>query len=267
MRRGIACLILGVTLILGGAWKPHGALAQSLVSTPSPSQPVPAVWGSISQPLDGASLRGSVVISGSAAGAWSLSFSYLQSPVETWFPLAQSSVPLQTGSFATWDTSNLTDGLYNLKLSVLSASGNQAIIVKVRVNNYSFVETDTATALPSPSSTLTPTATIALTPTATPTLASTATIISTATLQPTRTVTARPTETSTTTATAILPATDSSRPAPTPDSSPATAVNLTPGPNPAALSAADIFFSLGKGILAVFALFLLAAISLSLRRK
>ena len=260
MHRGPGYLIIGITLLFCWASRPQGALAQATTPTLTPGQPVfisitataqpPLATGSISAPVDGASLHGSVTISGSAAGAWNLSFSYLQGSLQTWFPLAQSSDPLHAGVLATWDTRNLTDGLYNIKLSISTDTGIQDIILKVRVNNYSFIETDTPTFTVTPTVTSTPTA--SLTPT----------------LRPTGTATVSPTDTPASTATVMAgtPPVESSLETPVLDrSTPFAAPTL--GPNPAVLSPGDIVLNLGKGILVIFGIFLFAGFLLFFRRK
>ena len=260
MHRGIAYQIIGFFLLFLWVCKPQSVLAQAVLPTPDPGfplattlpqagPPAPAAGG-FSEPKDGSNLRGSVRISGFAAGAWSLSFSYVQNSGETWFPLAQSNSPIAGGNFANWNTANLTDGLYNLKLSVSTSSGNQEFVLKVRVNNYTFVETDT------------PTPTLTLLPTSTPT--------STPTLQPTReiTTTVSPTiiPSSTETSTFIPPAENVTAEIAT--LVPSTrAAPRTPAPNPAALASKDILFSLGKGFFIVlFAFFAIALVSY-LRKK
>ena len=259
MWRGIFCLILSITLMLSVTGIPDSALAQTTLVTQVPIQATstqrpfagqtPGFPGNISYPADGESLHGSVVIRGSAAGAWSLSFSTLQSPVATWFPLAQSSAPLHAGTFVTWDTHNLTDGYYLLKFSVSTPTSNQDLILKIRVNNYSFVETGTTT--PTVVTTRTPmlrpsnTFTALATPTGTPTRITTSTVTST-----------------------IAPTTvESTQVIIVPLSSPTAIVLSMPLSNPAALSPGDIFSSLGKGILAVFVFFLLAGLGLYFRRQ
>ena len=126
----------------------------------------------ISAPAGGSAVQGQVSIQGTSAEAGFVSaevaFAYSQLAAQTWFPIANSATPVTAGLLATWDTTTLTDGTYDLRLAVTLADGSQAVaVVKgIRVRNYTPVET--------PTPTLTPTkAPLVTTPTPTPTLAPT----------------------------------------------------------------------------------------------
>ena len=82
--------------------------------------------------------------------------------------IADSTQPVSAGTLATWDTTTITDGNYNLRLRVSLADGTftDVLVGNLRVRNYSPVETPTPvpTSPQAPTPTLTPT----ITPTATP---------------------------------------------------------------------------------------------------
>lgn len=104
---------------------------------------------SISYPKPNQAVQGLVKITGSTNihdfSHATLEFSYQDNPTNTWFPLAQSDQGVVNDLLATWDTSTITDNIYNLKLTVTTKS-NQVFTYSVegiRVRNYSPIETDT----------------------------------------------------------------------------------------------------------------------------
>jgi len=139
-------------------------------STPTAEEP----RAYIAAPLPGQALQGSVPVSGRTRlpdfrGA-ELSFTYQDDPRQTWFLIKDFDEPVDEGLLANWDTTTLTDGVYQLRLVVYSNGGRQPIEILVpglRVRNYTPIETDTPapTATPQPGDTPVPT----LTPTVTPT--------------------------------------------------------------------------------------------------
>ena len=128
----------------------------------------------IQSPVPGQALQGSVTISGNSAvegfQSSEVSFAYAHDPTDTWFLIQYSTLPVQDGMLASWDTTTITDGNYSIRLVVLLTDGSQ---VKQRVNglrvrNYSPIETDTPTPI-APSLTPAPgTPTSYAPPTATP---------------------------------------------------------------------------------------------------
>ena len=86
-----------------------------------------------------------------------LSFGYQDDPTHTWFLIVESAETASAGVIAEWDTTTLTDGVYQLRLIVNLEDGGQYLVkVKgIRVRNYTPIETDTP--LPNvPTSTLSP---------------------------------------------------------------------------------------------------------------
>lgn len=116
---------------------------------------------SIQWPLPGQALLGNVAISGNMAvegfRSAELLFGYANDPTDTWFLIAQYDTPIENSVLADWDTTLITDGNYDIKLSITLESGNQvtALIQGVRVRNYSPIETDTPTPV-TPTSTQVP---------------------------------------------------------------------------------------------------------------
>ena len=128
----------------------------------------------ILSPRQGEVLQGTVTITGSSAETGFLSsevdFAYAGDTTGTWFLVAAASQPVDSNTLATWDTTTITDGNYNLRLRVYLKDGTHldAIIPDQRVRNYTPVETPT----PAPTAilpTLTPTDTLTPTPFPTPT--------------------------------------------------------------------------------------------------
>ena len=128
----------------------------------------------ILSPRQGEVLQGTITITGSSGETGFLSsevdFAYAGDTTGTWFLVAVASQPVDSNTLATWDTTTITDGNYNLRLRVYLKDGTHldAIIPDLRVRNYTPVETPT----PAPTAilpTLTPTDTLTPTPFPTPT--------------------------------------------------------------------------------------------------
>jgi len=99
-------------------------------------------------------IQGLVVISGSVAilgfSSYEISFAYSDDLTQTWFVLHSSTLPVFEGDLATWDTTTLTDGDYNLRLQVflLDGSVQESTVSGLRVRNYTPVPTPTPTQTP-----------------------------------------------------------------------------------------------------------------------
>lgn len=144
--------------------------------------PVNAQWGTppkaeILSPFESEALQGVISIIGSTnvegALAWTLSFSYPNDPRETWFTIQEGDQTFKDEILAQWDTTTLTDGVYQLRLRVHLEDNetSEALIANLRVRNYTIIETSTPTLVPTPGplSTIAPTATsVAATPTPLP---------------------------------------------------------------------------------------------------
>jgi hypothetical protein len=112
----------------------------------------------ITNPVEGSLAQKQVSINGKTdVNGFSRSeveFSYMSNPVETWFLLSRSNRPVTDGQLALWDTSNLTDGDYSIRLRVFFADGSwrDVTVPGIRVRNY----TSTQTPLPTSTERKTP---------------------------------------------------------------------------------------------------------------
>ena len=133
----------------------------------------------ITYPLPGSAIQGLIQISGEISvedyAYYTVEFTYQDNPQDTWFLINQSEEAINDSVFATWDTSQISDGEYQIRLVLHQKDGNKMVkhIPNIRVRNYSAIETDT----PIP-----PTQTVP--PSATETLVPSATTIPTATVPP-----------------------------------------------------------------------------------
>jgi hypothetical protein len=91
---------------------------------------LPAALGTatIADPQPGQALRSVVLIRGTAQQPafdhYEVSFSYEPNPTADWFAIeAAGSSPVQNGQLASWDTTQIADGAYQLRLRVFSSDG------------------------------------------------------------------------------------------------------------------------------------------------
>ena len=135
----------------------------------------------LSAPQAGEALQGKVVISGTTIAEgfeeWNLSFAYAEDTTGTWFQIDEGMGPVEEGVITQWNTTQITDGSYHLRLIIELNDGEYLVFVvpNLRVRNYSPIETSTPTLTPtkdpaSASATPTPTLTpVPPTPTSLPT--------------------------------------------------------------------------------------------------
>lgn len=103
----------------------------------------------ISNPLPGEAVQGLVQVIGTVQAdgfvSYKLDFTFMDNPSQTWFTIATGSQPIQDDILGEWDTTVLTDGDYNLRLSVQVQNGSPVIMMVegLRVRNYSAIETST----------------------------------------------------------------------------------------------------------------------------
>lgn len=156
---------------IGLAWQAE------ITATPTPRIPAETPQVRVSSPGDGQAVIGNVQITGTSDTpgfvSAELSFAYVDNPTNTWFLISSSTEPVRQGTLEEWDTSTITDGLYDLRL-VVARQGTDPLVYTVkniRVRNYTPIETNTPTpvtptATPLPGDTAVPTSTP--TPTETP---------------------------------------------------------------------------------------------------
>ena len=114
----------------------------------------------IHAPAAGQTLQGKVDISGTADApnfaSAELAFAYVSGPADNWFTIQTFAQPVLDAALASWDTSLISDGDYNLRLRVTSLDGSfqDVIVADLHVRNYTTVTpasaamTETSTALP-----------------------------------------------------------------------------------------------------------------------
>lgn len=107
----------------------------------------------ITAPSDGEILRGDALIRGTAAGAAfssaDLSFAFIEDPTETWFRITELTVPVENAALWTWNTLEVSDGEYWLRLRLLSLDGTrQEATVRIQIRNYTGAIEPTATPAP-----------------------------------------------------------------------------------------------------------------------
>jgi hypothetical protein len=146
------------------------ALLAAVAARPVAAQVAPGILS----PRQGDVLQGVVPIRGSSDVTGfttaEVAFAYAGDTTGTWFLIATTRHPVAMDTLATWDTTTITDGDYNLRLRVYLADGSHsdATIPNLRVRNYTAVETPIPaqiTLQPRP----VPTDTLAVTPFPSPT--------------------------------------------------------------------------------------------------
>jgi hypothetical protein len=112
----------------------------------------------ITKPIQGTPLQGIVAVEGSTLidgfVSWELNFGYAGDTTGTWFLIAEGEEQITNGELTQWDTTTITDGDYNLRLTVYLQGGRREhlMVNNLRVRNYSSIETAT----PTPTLTSTP---------------------------------------------------------------------------------------------------------------
>ncbi len=103
----------------------------------------------IISPRAGEAIQGRIEISGiTAADGFQrveIEYRYVNDPKDTWFLVAESDQMVNPGKIAEWDTSLVTDGTYDLRLTVCLKDGTckATTVPGIRVRNYSPIETAT----------------------------------------------------------------------------------------------------------------------------
>jgi hypothetical protein len=96
----------------------------------------------IQTPVDGEYLQGSVQIIGTVTGTGlqtaEISFRYQDSQSQSWFAISQISSPVVDDILATWDTSTIADGVYQIRVLVVyeNEREQEKIINNLNVRNY-----------------------------------------------------------------------------------------------------------------------------------
>jgi len=174
----ITSLVILTLILVAQALSVNASPAAPAQATASPTpSPTPKPGAMILSPMPGQALQGLVPINGITAQegfrAAELEFAYTYDLTHTWFLINESDKPVAGGLLAQWDTTTLTDEIYDLRLTVFLNDGRRdsMTVSGLRVRNYTPIETDTPTPI-TPTSTPvpgdTPVPTITPTPTVTP---------------------------------------------------------------------------------------------------
>ena len=106
----------------------------------------------------GEAVRGIVPITGFTAVegfiSWELTFAYADDTTGTWFLISEGEEPITNDILTEWVTTAITDGIFNLRLSINLEGGRRThfILPDIRVRNYTPIESET----PTPTLTTTP---------------------------------------------------------------------------------------------------------------
>lgn len=146
---------------------PAASAAPLLTGTPPATAPGEAATeagektAAILSPRPGQALQGTapIVVDTAVEGfeAAELAFAYVNDPTGTWFTIFQGNQPVAGEALTQWDTSQISDGTYTLRLTVRLSDGTQQEVeaAGIRVRNYTAVESDTPTPV-TPSATAPP---------------------------------------------------------------------------------------------------------------
>jgi hypothetical protein len=101
----------------------------------------------ITSPQGGDALKGVVTVTGSTNvpnfKSAEVDFAYDREGEPAWFVIQRSSKAVKDGDLAVWDTTTITDGIYQLRVEVLLEDGSRldSVVSNLRVRNYTIVET------------------------------------------------------------------------------------------------------------------------------
>lgn len=110
------------------------------------SGPLVSIDAEITSPREGDVLKGTLEIIGTAAGenfdSAELVYAYADSENPSWFAIASITQPMNVATLATWDTTQISDGDYQLKLTVNYSDGTitEYVVSRLLVRNYTGVE-------------------------------------------------------------------------------------------------------------------------------
>ncbi len=133
-----------------------GIILALLLTQPASAQSEPTIR--ITSPASGDVLQGTVDIRGTSAvdgfASSELAFAYASDVTNTWFRIYGTDTPVSEGLLAAWDTNQVTDGDYDLRLRVVMLDGTlmETFVTGLRIRN----QTPTETPTPEPTFTFTP---------------------------------------------------------------------------------------------------------------
>jgi hypothetical protein len=123
-------------------------IAGVLLSQPSFAQ-APG-YADISHPSDGETVHDLVTVYGSAFHPsfeyYDLSFAYPGDPTNTWFQIGDRvETPVREGELGIWDTSGISEGIYQLRLQVVLTNGTviEALVTNLQVSSEQVIQLST----------------------------------------------------------------------------------------------------------------------------
>ena len=136
----------------------------------------PAAVGAaeIADPQPGEALRGVVLIRGTAEHPafdhYEVSFAYEPNPTASWFAIeAAGGAAVPGGQLASWDTTQIADGAYQLRLQVFVTTGEAPLeFITAGLIVANFVPLPTASTTPQATAVAIATASVATVPVSTP---------------------------------------------------------------------------------------------------
>jgi hypothetical protein len=135
-----------IFLIIGFLYFSHPYLVQA---QSVPLEPL------VISPRGGEAIQGSIEISGITEitdfARTEVEYRYTNDPKNTWFLIAETDQTVNPGKITDWDTTSVTDGTYDLRVTVILKNNDikPVTVPGIRIRNYSPVETST---LPVPGS-------------------------------------------------------------------------------------------------------------------
>jgi hypothetical protein len=136
MRRFLFVILALLEMLGPASWvaAQSGDSAGVEITAPSPSTPL---QGTVT-------IEGSTIVEGFIS--WEITFGYASDSTGTWFLVAEGDEQVSSGELTQWDTTTITDGNYNLRLTVYVQGGlrEHYVVNDLRVRNYSPIETSTS---------------------------------------------------------------------------------------------------------------------------
>jgi len=139
-------IILSLVPGLGSILLP--TIQQVPTATPT-NEPTGSSSISISSPETGEAVQGNVPITGTTDVEGfersEVSFAYADNPLGTWFFISTNDSPTRGAEITQWDTTQISDGLYELRVMVRCSDGTsiEQRVDNLRVRNYTPIETNT----------------------------------------------------------------------------------------------------------------------------
>lgn len=146
MYQFLLVIILALAPVLDTIQQP--IIRQVPTATP-PNDPAESSSISIVSPEDGEAVQGNVPIIGTTDiegfEQSVVAFAYDDNPLGTWFLISTSDTPINNAEMAQWDTTQISDGFYQLRVMVRRSDGTsvEQRVKNLRVRNYTPIETNT----------------------------------------------------------------------------------------------------------------------------